>query len=634
MKIIMKKIGFVFLGILLINCAPEVSEEKREIYEEDPTIWDDSFTYTGIEPDWDEYDGRRITVNPSIKFQEIKGFAAADAWTGAFVGEYWNEGIKQEIADYFFSQEADEKGQPKGIGLSMWRVNLGAGSYEQFPHGRIKSNHPPLANGITWDHTRLAESYLADINNPAAGYNWEKGKGHQYWMREAKKRGLEHLVAAVFSPGVPWTITGVATNITSAGTAGGWDGNLTETGYTAFPAYLADVANHFAGQSVADNYGNTKNLRFDYISPVNEPQFSWSGSGGIANQEGSPFSNANITRIVKALDAAIQDPLRANISPANTKIIVAEASSWIPSYGSGGGGNEYVNARDQMNAFFNPSNAATYIGNLPSVPPVFVGHTYWTHENDALMLSHRQQLRTRADQFDIEVWNTEWCGLGFGWEWPYPNHAGAPSWYVALFMAKLIHTDLTIANLTSWSFWTAMDIEGSLRNHYNLIGIAPGSNVYDPMAHTNDRYVNQSGSIKVQSNLWTLGNYSLFVRPGFRRINVASTHFGTEFNDTNGFMVSAYVSPDGYKDAAGNDVDRIVMVYVNYTNSPRTVAAQFADNRKPTRIRCYLTNERNTNNHPARTDGRNGMRRMEHENGAYSVPAKSVVTIVYDFNQE
>ena len=145
--------------------------------------------------------------------------------------------------------------------------------------------------------------------------------------------------------------------------------------------------------------------------------------------------------------------------------------------------------------------------------------------------------------------------------------------------------------------------------------------------------MNLSGSIKAQSTLWTLGNYSLFIRPGFRRIGVSSTQFPSgEFNNLSGFMVSAYRSPADFQDAAGNDIDRIVVVYVNWLPNSRTVASVFSDDRRPTRIRAFLSSESNTNNNPARDDGRNGMRRMAHEDGVYTVPPRSVVTVVYDFN--
>ena len=87
----------------------------------------------------------KIVITPETKHQTIEFFGAADAWSVNFVGKYWDEYRKNEIADYLFSQETDASGNPIGIGLSIWRVNLGAGTLEQpgadiFPqHRRAES---------------------------------------------------------------------------------------------------------------------------------------------------------------------------------------------------------------------------------------------------------------------------------------------------------------------------------------------------------------------------------------------------------------------------------------------------------------------------------------------------------------
>ena len=72
--------------------------------------------------------GKSVNINPSVAYQTIAGFSASDAWQCAWVGRDWTNS-RQGIADLLFSQEI-KNGQPKGIGLSMWRVNLGGGSAE------------------------------------------------------------------------------------------------------------------------------------------------------------------------------------------------------------------------------------------------------------------------------------------------------------------------------------------------------------------------------------------------------------------------------------------------------------------------------------------------------------------------
>ena len=54
---------------------------------------------------------QRVTINPDIEYQRIEFFGAADAWSGNFVGKYWGEEPKRQIADYLFSQEMDAAGK-------------------------------------------------------------------------------------------------------------------------------------------------------------------------------------------------------------------------------------------------------------------------------------------------------------------------------------------------------------------------------------------------------------------------------------------------------------------------------------------------------------------------------------------
>lgn len=67
---------------------------------------------------------RNISVDLNQEMQTIDGFGASDAWRCQMVGKYWPEEKRNQIADWLFSQEVDENGNPKGIGLSMWRFYI------------------------------------------------------------------------------------------------------------------------------------------------------------------------------------------------------------------------------------------------------------------------------------------------------------------------------------------------------------------------------------------------------------------------------------------------------------------------------------------------------------------------------
>ena len=127
---------------------------------------------------------KHISVNPSKTFQVIDNFAASDAWSGNFVGKYWSDTAKQQIAEWLFSTEYDATGSPKGIGLSLWRVNVGAGTLEQ-----ADADIMPLQ--------RRAESFLTVDGK---GYDWGKCLGQQYFMEQAVKFGCNNFLLFSNSP--------------------------------------------------------------------------------------------------------------------------------------------------------------------------------------------------------------------------------------------------------------------------------------------------------------------------------------------------------------------------------------------------------------------------------------------------
>lgn len=68
---------------------------------------------------------------PEVMYQMIDGFGASDAWRAQFVGKNRPIEKRNRIADLLFNQEDDEEGNPKGIGLSIWRFYLSAGTTER-----------------------------------------------------------------------------------------------------------------------------------------------------------------------------------------------------------------------------------------------------------------------------------------------------------------------------------------------------------------------------------------------------------------------------------------------------------------------------------------------------------------------
>lgn len=81
---------------------------------------------------------RRYRIETSESYQIMESFGASDAWTIQYLG-LWPQDKQNQVADWLFSMENDANGKPKGIGLSLWRFNLGAGSAEQGELSQISS---------------------------------------------------------------------------------------------------------------------------------------------------------------------------------------------------------------------------------------------------------------------------------------------------------------------------------------------------------------------------------------------------------------------------------------------------------------------------------------------------------------
>ena len=72
----------------------------------------------------------RYQIEVDKPLQTMEHFGASDAWSMHILG-LWPQEKQNQIADWLFSTENDANGKPKGIGLSLWRFNVGAGSTEQ-----------------------------------------------------------------------------------------------------------------------------------------------------------------------------------------------------------------------------------------------------------------------------------------------------------------------------------------------------------------------------------------------------------------------------------------------------------------------------------------------------------------------
>lgn len=504
---------------------------------------------------------RTITVKLNQEQQTIDGFGASDAWRCQMVGKYWPEDKKNSIADMLFSKEVDENGNPKGIGLSIWRFYLGAGSMEQGPESDIA------------DEWRRAECFQAADGT----YNWQKQEGQRWFLQAARQRGVEKYLAFTISAPVHMTLNGKAFSPQKQRM------NIKEGMMPAYADFLADCI---------ENLQKNEGITFNYLSPVNEPQWDWmAGNSGKASQEGTPATNEEVHQLTSLLSESLS---RRGLT---TKIALGEAGSINYLY-------EDVNGEtrdNQIDDFWKASSPFS-IAALPNVENVITGHSYFSVWPAADQVQYRQKLNAKVKQHaSLKYWQTEYCVLENPGESEIPGGGGGQrdlGIKTALFVARIIHNDLAVANASSWQWWTALT-----RADYKdgLIYLDDGNS----NGGQSPEYCKQDGYARASKLMWALGNYSFFIRPGMKRVEVENQNPVQAATDV---MISAY------KDAAAK---KLVIVAINTGESERTYRLEVDGTIKGQKLMPYTTSERSNlekGNEVAIDD--------------ITIPAQSVVTYV------
>ena len=348
-----------------------------------------------------------IHIDLTDRKQTIKNFGASDAWVCQYVG-LWPDEKRSQIADWLFSMEDDSDGKPKGIGLSLWRFNIGAGSATQ--------------NNIT-DDWRKTEGFLQDDMS----YDWSKQAGQKWFMQAAKARGVNQFLGFTNSPPIQLTKNG------NAFSSNGEEANIGVANYLPFSKFLVDVAKQF----------DEEGIPFTYISPFNEPQWDWTGNG----QEGTPFKNEEIFAITKVLDSVL------TAEKLNVKIQVAEAGKLNYLYEKA----DKPTRGNQIYEFFN-EQSPLFMGDFPNVDRIISGHSYFTSAPSETLKSVREKTAEsiRVATVPLEFWQSEYCILGDQEEVKGPGKDTGIT--PALYVARLIHHDLVLGNASAWHWWLSVSV--------------------------------------------------------------------------------------------------------------------------------------------------------------------------------
>ena len=205
----------------------------------------------------------KIRIDADKRCQRFEGFGASGAWWAQIVGGWEhadpksNLPVRDRILQLLYSKE-------DGIGLSIYRYNLGGGSAQS-------------GMGDFGLEQRRAQSFDTDSD-----YDWSRDENAVYIMNRAVCCGADEVVFFINSPPERFTKNGMAHTSKNRP----FSENLSRRNYRAFAKYCLDVTEHFVREGVP----------VKYLSPVNEPLWKWTGG-----QEGCHYRPRSVERVFRIL---------------------------------------------------------------------------------------------------------------------------------------------------------------------------------------------------------------------------------------------------------------------------------------------------------------------------------------------
>lgn len=244
------------------------------------------------------------------------------------------------------------------------------------------------------------------------------------------------------------------------------------------------------------------------LSPINEPQWHWGRDR--RNQEGCHYAPSEVAATVRALlDVMAKRDLAFEIE-------APESGAWE-------GSDDYAAA-----LFSDPVMNA----HLSS----FAVHSYWSSPEQ-----RREMVQWfRSNYPDKALAMTEYCQM---------EHGHDLSMDGGLHMANVMHEDLVMANVETWQWWLCIYVGG----------------YKDALIYAHPK----TQAIEATKRLWTMGNFSRFIRPGARRVAAQ-----TEAE----LRVSAYLSEDR---------EKVVIVVIN--NGESTAVRPLVDGEPVESLQAWLT---------------------------------------------
>lgn len=419
-----------------------------------------------------EGDARAMTikVNQRIKYQTVNGWGTSACWWSQMIDD---EETREDIAKLLFSKE--------GLGLNIYRYNIGGGYDPEVE--RVK------------DPWRLTESfYYYNEETGQYEYDFTRDANAQKMLEEALSYGcVDTVILFANSPHYSMTVTGQSSGGTEEYTS-----NLKKECYDDYVDYLLTITEYFIDKGVP----------VKYISPINEPQWSW--GGGWVGQEGCHYEPDEIVELMHLLAEGIVE------RGLDVKICGPES------------GEMSENTQNYFESLLSDPVIAQQIGTLSY-------HSYWSDDDMLGRQSFSRWLKTHCYGYDISM--SEWCEL--------PCVNTTDSMEAATLIARVISQDMKYTGVNSWSSWVAVNDCGNK--------VPTGSDYSDALIAASSDF----SSYYLTTRYYAMAHYTKYIPVGSVVVSSNSNIFPI-IMDSNG-IVTTDVNYSAYKTPSGD----IVVVVVN-----------------------------------------------------------------------
>lgn len=398
-----------------------------------------------------------VEIDETVEYQTVSGFGASAAWWAQNAGD---SQYADEVAKALYSKD--------GLGLSVYRYNVGGGEADN-PNARISGS-------------RATESfYVYNEETDEYEYDFTRDAAAQAMLDKCLKYGcIDTVVLFANSPHYSMTASGSACGSYSDNTS-----NLPAENYEAYADYFITITKYFV----------EKGVPVKFISPVNEPQWSWGGAW--VGQEGCHYEKEEVVALYKVFARKLK------ASGLDVKLMGPES-------GEIGESTEWY-----FENLYGDPEIRDVLGSLAY-------HSYWSDNNSW----GKENFGTTVSEnySDISVDMTEWCEL--------PCEHDITDFDGALLMAKVITQDLALSNANSWSAWVGV-------NNY---AIGDDGKMYsDGLLVADDDFT----ELYTAERYSALAHFSKYVTPG--SVRIYSNHSRLIAPDTAmaDYQTVAFKTPEG-----------------------------------------------------------------------------------------